>query len=105
MTNFTSYLSDPEILSLIGERFREWRINKGLTQKEITDRSGVSRGAIQRLETGKGVDLGTLIAVIRALDLVDHLNHFLPEPEPTIESLKEVRNTVSVRRRVRKKNG
>jgi transcriptional regulator with XRE-family HTH domain len=104
MTNFNAYLSDPEILSLIGERFREWMINRGLTQKEIIERSGLSRGAIQRLETGNGVDLGTLVAVIRSLDLVDNLNHFLPEPEPTIKSLKEVRNTTSVRRRVRKKN-
>ena len=103
MNNFNSYLSDPEILSLIGERLREWRVNKGLTQMELIDRSGVSRGALQKLETGTNVDLSTIIAVVRSLGLTENLNLFLPEPEPTIESLKEVRNTASLRRRVRKK--
>ena len=105
MAKFTTYLTDPEILSMIGERLREWRVSRGFTQKEIIERSGVSRGAIQRLETGSDVAFSTIIAVTRSLDLIDHLNLFLPEPEPTIKSLKEVQNTVSTRRRVRKKHG
>ena len=105
MNQFSSYLSDPEIQSLIGERFRQWRIHQGFTQIELTERAGVSRGAIQRLETGQGVDLRTLVALIRSLDLVDQLNNFLPEPEPTIQSLKELKEAVPTRRRVRKKHG
>jgi transcriptional regulator with XRE-family HTH domain len=105
LVNFNTYLTDPEILSLIGTRFREWRISKELTQKEVIECTGVSRGAIQRLEAGGSVDLSTFVSIIRSLDLVDNLNLFLPLPEPTIESLKEIRNTVTSRRRVRKKNG
>ena len=103
MNRFTTYLSNPEILSLIGERLRQWRIKKGLTQNELIQRAGLSRGAIQKIEAGTNVDLNTIVALIRSLDLIDHLNLFLPEPEPTIENLKEIQNTVSQRRRVRKK--
>ena len=65
MNKFNSHLSDPEIQSLIGERFRQLRINRGFTQQELTERAGVSRGAIQRLETGHGVDLSTFVALAR----------------------------------------
>ena len=34
LNRFTTYLSNPEILSLIGERLRQWRIKKDLTQNE-----------------------------------------------------------------------
>lgn len=103
MITFSSYLSNPELLSLIGERLREWRIQKGLTQADLITRTGLSRGAIQKLETGTNVSLSTVIAVVRSLDLIENLNLFLPEPVPTIESLKEIQNTASLRRRVRKK--
>ncbi len=103
MANFSKYLSNPEILSLIGERLREWRIKDELTQNELMKNTGLSRGTIQNLEAGMNADLNTVVAVLRALDLVDNLNTFLPEPEPSLESLKEIRNTPSQRRRVRKK--
>ena len=103
MASFSTYLSNPELLSLIGERLREWRIKKGFTQNELLKLTGLSRGTIQNLEAGTNADLNTVLAVLRALDLIDNLNLFLPEPEPTIESLKEIQNTPSQRRRVRKK--
>ena len=103
MANFSKYLSNPEILSLIGERLREWRIKDELTQNELMKNTGLSRGTIQNLEAGMNADLNTVVAVLRALDLVDNLNTFLPEPEPSLESLKEIRNTPSQRRRVRRK--
>lgn len=103
MNKFTTYLSNPEILALIGERLRQWRVRKNLTQKELIRSAGLSRGAIQKLESGTNVDLKTIVAVIRTLDLIDNLNLFLPEPAPTIESLKEIKNTTTLRKRVRKK--
>lgn len=103
MNSFSKYLSNPEVLSLIGERLREWRVKKDITQNELIKHAGVSKSAVQRLEAGANVDLKTIVAVLRALDLVDNLNTFLPEPETTIESLKEIQNTPSQRRRVRKK--
>jgi transcriptional regulator with XRE-family HTH domain len=103
MNNFTAYFSNPEILSLMGERLQQWRIKKGLTQNELVKRTGLSRGAIQKLEAGTNVDLNTIVAVIRSLDLINNLNLFLPEPEPTIKSLKEIQSTTSLRKRVRKK--
>ncbi len=84
---------------------RQWRIKKELTQNELAKQAGISRGAIQKLEFGTNVDQRTFVAVIRVLELIENLNLFLPEPEPTIESLKELRNNTKQRRRVRKKNG
>lgn len=103
MSHFSKYLSNPEVLSLIGERLRSWRIKKNITQRDLIKLTGLSRGTIQRLEAGTNVDSTSIVAVVRVLDLIDNLNLFLPEPDPSIESLKEIQITPPQRKRVRKK--
>lgn len=53
--------------------------NKNLTQNEVAQLAWISRRTVLNAEKGD-VRLADLIAILQALDLVDHLNLFLPEP-------------------------
>lgn len=60
----------------MGYRLKEIRVSKKLTQEELAEKSGVSRGTIAALESGKerSVLTGTLVKLADALDTtVDNL--------------------------------
>lgn len=53
----------------LGDQLRRERRTAGLTQHELATRTGLRQGTISRLESGEGVTLDTLFAVITALTL------------------------------------
>lgn len=73
------YISDEQIQKIIGTRLRRKRLNSNMSQDELATLSGVSRRTITNLEGGKGGSLLTLIAVLRGLNLLDNLAHFIPD--------------------------
>jgi len=72
-------LSDKEIEEELGGRIRALRLRKNITQKELAEATTLSLNAIKSLESGRG-KLSTIIAVLRELGALDHLNSFIPEP-------------------------
>ena len=52
-----------------------------LTQKELSDKTGVSVQTIRRFETGSAMSLGfaNFIELLRAVGLIDNLDETLPE--------------------------
>lgn len=62
----------------LGQRLQRARLNLNLTQLEIAQHTGVSRKVVMNAEAGQ-VTLENLIAILMTLDLVDHLDLFLPE--------------------------
>jgi putative transcriptional regulator len=62
----------------IGERLRQARLNRDLTQADIAVLAGVARKTVLNAEKGK-VQLDILIAIMDALDLTDQLDLFLPK--------------------------
>ncbi|MEW6364631.1 MAG: helix-turn-helix transcriptional regulator [Acidobacteriota bacterium] len=73
-------MSDKGILATLGERVSRQRLNSNMTQAMLSERAGVSRIVVQRLEGGRGCTLESLIRILRALALLDQLDVFLPEP-------------------------
>lgn len=65
---------------MIGDRLKQARLNRDLTQSEIAVLAGVARKTVLNAEKGK-VQLETLISIMMALDLMDHLDLFLPKQE------------------------
>lgn len=54
----------------LGKIIKEFRIKKGLTQKELAIRSGISISAIQQIEYGKlRPKIDTLVVILGQLDL------------------------------------
>ena len=54
----------------IGQRIKQLRVMKGLTQEELAEKSGVSRGTISALENGidRTTTSKTLVKLAQALD-------------------------------------
>ena len=53
-------LSCEEYQKLIGYRIKQYRVNAGLSQKDLEDESGVSVRSISRLEQGSSIQLENL---------------------------------------------
>jgi transcriptional regulator with XRE-family HTH domain len=69
--------SDSAILATLGERIRDLRLRKNITQEALAERTLLSVGTIKSLETGKG-KLSTLVAVLRELGTLEQLDQFIP---------------------------
>ncbi len=64
----------------LGNRVRQARLRADLTQSEVASRSGLSRRTILNAEKGK-VQLENLVAILAAMDMIAHLDMFLPVQE------------------------
>lgn len=55
----------------LGKKLREIRLNKGLSGRELSQRSGVARSLISQLETGKRLSTGidTIRRLAQALEI------------------------------------
>ena len=57
-----------EILRLFGERLRELRTERGLTQEQLAEAAGVDRNYIGQIERGeRNVALVNIVTIARAL--------------------------------------
>lgn len=74
------FLSNPQIEQELGKRLKGRRLDLNLSQEQIATRSGLSRRTITAIENGEGSTLTTLIALLRALNALDTLENFLPDP-------------------------
>lgn len=74
-------LADPAIVKEIGKSLKQIRLNKNLSQEQLSKTSGLDRTTISRMESGRAATLLTLIQVLRALDRLNILNVFIVEPE------------------------
>ena len=68
----------PEVAQQLGSRIRDYRIRKGLDQKEVARLGGLTVRTLRDLEQGNGSSLLTLLRVMRALDALDGLDHLFP---------------------------
>jgi len=76
-------LTDAAVLEELGQRLRQTRLNRNLTQARLAEEAGVSAPTINQLEHGKPVQLITLVRVMRVLNLLDGLEAAIPEPPPS----------------------
>lgn len=72
-------LSDKAIEDELGHRFRDLRLRRNMTQKELAEATTLSLNTIKALEAGKG-KLASVIAVLRELGALDELDSFIPQP-------------------------
>lgn len=76
-------LSNSQIEQELGRRLKARRLELNFSQAAVSERSGLSRRTITGIENGQGCTLATLIALLRALDGLDTLEGFLPDPGPS----------------------
>ena len=73
-------MSDKAIVREMGRRLRKKRLEKNLTQQNLAVMAGVNRTTISELERGKPFGVLTLVQVLRALDALEAIDAFLPDP-------------------------
>jgi transcriptional regulator with XRE-family HTH domain len=88
--NIDIWASDVAILRELGSRVAELRLQRNLTQQELSVNAGVSKRTIERFEKGEvGIQLTVLIRILRALGAVEGFDALVPKPLPSpIEMLK-----------------
>ena len=77
------HLTDQEIALRLARSLRAWRVDPngaGMTQAELAQKSGVGLTPLKRFEKTGGTTLSNLVAIFRALDLLDSLEDLVPEP-------------------------
>lgn len=80
MADFYEY-STPELVRLLGERFKEYRMRCNLTQKEVAEQSGIGLTTIHKFEKGTAgnLSLSTFILLLKVIGQVDALDDVMPE--------------------------
>ncbi|WP_269571422.1 helix-turn-helix domain-containing protein [Leptospira wolbachii] len=90
------------ILEKIGTSLKGRRVQMGLSQEDLSVKSGVSPSSIARLETGKGnISLLNLLSLLKELDLLNELQLIFRDPNLSLALLAKSK-TKKPRQRVRK---
>lgn len=73
--------STPELVRLLGTRFKEYRMRCDLTQREVAEQSGIGLTTIHKFENGTAgnLTLSTFILLLKVVKQVDALDDVLPE--------------------------
>lgn len=74
-------MTDNAIIEALCKSIKQMRLNKNISQEELSLKSGVNRVTISRMETGKAINLLTLIQLLRALEQLDLIGYLNVEPE------------------------
>lgn len=95
--------SNNDIVVQLGQRFRDYRIALRLTQKEVSEQTGVSVMTIVRFERGEGsaIRLDNFVALMRAIQKLEGIAEAIPDMPASLYDSPSVDN--SVKRRVKKR--
>lgn len=95
-------LNNNGVAKQLGEKIKEFRLELNMTQKELSEASGVSLFTVQSVEKGNNTSLEKFVQILRALRRLDVLEPFFaPKPISPI-ALAKAQQEVKPRKRVRK---
>ncbi|MFD2839638.1 helix-turn-helix domain-containing protein [Populibacterium corticicola] len=61
-------------VSTFGEHVRGWRMVLGLTAEQVSQRAGITRATLRKIETGNpNVSFNSVTQVLRALGILDQV--------------------------------
>lgn len=100
MKDWSSY-SSPEMIGILGERFREYRMRMEKTQEEIAGETGISISTIRRFEAGgaSNISMSSFLTLLRAIGRTQQLDQLMPELPPSPYLVRDNK----VRQRIRHK--
>lgn len=73
--------STPELIRLLGTRFKEYRMRCNLTQKEVAELSGIGMTTIHKFENGTAgnLSLSTFLLLLKVVGQINTMDNVLPE--------------------------
>lgn len=80
MADYSEY-SAPELVRMLGERFKDYRLRSQLTQKEVANLTGLTVPTVQRFENGLSgnISLATFLLLMKAIGCIEGLDELMPE--------------------------
>ena len=80
MTDYYEY-SIPELVQMLGVRFKDYRMRSNMTQKEVAEQSGLTVNTIHKFENGRvpNLSLSTFLLLMKAIGCINSLDEMLPE--------------------------
>ncbi|MBQ7945125.1 MAG: helix-turn-helix domain-containing protein [Bacteroidales bacterium] len=73
--------SIPELIKLLGARFKDYRLRSHMTQKDVAEQSGITINTIHKFENGASgnMSLGTFLSLMKAIGQIEALDEMMPE--------------------------
>jgi transcriptional regulator with XRE-family HTH domain len=96
MSAIGEYLTDKEVLVILGARFRARRLDRNLSINALSEKTGLNFKTIIGVESGADVKFSSIIKVTRALGMVGSFEALLPDTLPGNESFSS-RGTLRLR--------
>ena len=72
-------MSDKAIVRDIGKRIRQMRLNKNISQNTLSEKIGIHRVTLSKIERGQQISLLTLIQIMRGLGELQRLENIVLE--------------------------
>lgn len=73
------FYSADAVVDEISARIKRYRIDYPMTQKELSEKTGISLRSISRFESGEDIQFSNLIRILDALDLGENLELLVPD--------------------------
>lgn len=80
MTDYYEY-SIPELVQLLGTRFKDYRMRSRMTQKDVAEQSGLTVNTIHKFENGRvpNLSLSTFLLLMKAIGCINGIDGLMPE--------------------------
>ena len=93
--------SIPELISLLGQRFKDYRLRSEMTQKDVAEQSGITINPIHKFENGKAgnMSLGTFLLLMKSIGCIQQLDEVLPELPESAYLVNEGKKVQRIRHR------
>ena len=72
----------PQLVKLLGARFKDYRLRSNMTQKEVSEQSGLTITTIHKFESGAADNI-SLATLLKAIEEIEALDDLLPELPPS----------------------
>lgn len=92
-----------DIMLLLAQRVKEYRLAARISQKEMAERSGVGLATIAHFEQGKQVNItvNNLLSILRVMGLEMRVADLLPKLPMTPLTLKKINKLIPKRKRTK----
>ena len=87
--DFVNVTTKQSVKDDLVNRFKKRRAEFGISQKELSKRSGVSYGSIRRFESTGDISLSSLLKISDVIDCLEDFNELFKNP--IIKSLKDMK--------------
>ena len=99
--------SIPELVQLLGARFKDYRMRSRMTQKDVAEQAGITVNTIHKFENGlvSNLSLSTFLLLMKAIGCINGLDDLMPElPESPYLMKENGKKTQRVRHASPKQN-